>query len=216
MFFICKFHFVRWPNSIELFRSTEIENQTFDFVGFEFFFFFVSSISFDGRTPSNSIKQKSSIVYENQTFDVIRRDYSVVRWQGWAKTNDTDFSGKLMVLSDMQEIVTHRCTQNFIVLTRKIIVGSWLSNRLKVIVLTRFFFQTFTGNGDQTTVKKNILYEGVLTRWLRFVVKTTHDRFSCMRTEVFGVKYKPGKCGSFTFTNINGFVLLILLMPEWL
>ena len=75
------------------------------------------------------------------------------------------------------------------------------------------FFQTFTGNGDQTTVKKNILYEGVLTRWLRFVVNPTHDRFSCMRTEVFGVKYKPGECRSFTITNINGFILLILLMP---
>ena len=54
----------------ELFRSTEFENRTFDLVQLNFFF---SSISFDGRTPSNSIKRKSSIEFANRTFDVIRR-----------------------------------------------------------------------------------------------------------------------------------------------
>ena len=55
-----------------------------------------------------------------------------------------------------------------------------------------FLSQTFTGNKDRNTEKKNSIYEGLLTRWLRFVGKTRHDMF-CMRTEVFGVKQKPGK-----------------------
>ena len=53
-------------------------------------------------------------------------------------------------------------------------------------------FQAFTGNNDRNTEKKNVLHEGLLTRWLRFMGKTGQDTF-CMRTEVFGVKQKPGK-----------------------
>jgi len=40
-------------------------------------------------------------------------------------------------------------------------------------------------------VNKNILYEGFVTRFLRFVGNTKQEKF-CMRTEVFGVKQKPG------------------------
>ena len=53
------------------------------------------------------------------------------------------------------------------------------------------FFKTLAGNNDRNTEEKNILYEGILTRWLRFVGKTMRNKF-CMRTEVFGVKKYPG------------------------
>ena len=53
------------------------------------------------------------------------------------------------------------------------------------------FLKTFGGNEDKNEEKKNILYEGILTRWLRFVGKTMRSKF-CMRTEVFGVKKYPG------------------------
>ena len=52
-------------------------------------------------------------------------------------------------------------------------------------------FKTLIGNNDRNTEEKDILYEGILTRWLRFVGKTMHNKF-CMRTEVFGVKKYPG------------------------
>jgi len=48
----------------------------------------------------------------------------------------------------------------------------------------------FTGNNDRDTVNRNIIYEGVLARWLRFVGKTKHNNY-CMRVEVFGVRQKP-------------------------
>jgi len=53
-----------------------------------------------------------------------------------------------------------------------------------------FFLQTFVGNIDRNSEVKHVLY-GVLTRYLRFVPKTHKSRV-CMRTEVFGVKTKPG------------------------
>lgn len=40
-------------------------------------------------------------------------------------------------------------------------------------------------------MEKNILTEGIITRWLRIVGKTKHKK-SCMRAEVFGVKRNPG------------------------
>ena len=56
------------------------------------------------------------------------------------------------------------------------------------------------GNNDRNTENKNIIYEGFLTRYLRFVGKTKHNKF-CMRTEVFGVKQKPGNCGHSSFEH---------------
>ena len=48
--FLCEFHFVRWPNLIELFRSVELDSK----------FFFVSPISFDGRIQSSERVRLSS------------------------------------------------------------------------------------------------------------------------------------------------------------
>jgi len=48
----------------------------------------------------------------------------------------------------------------------------------------------FIGNNDRNTENKNIIHEGFMTRYLRFVGKTRHNKF-CMRTEVFGVRQKP-------------------------
>ena len=50
--------------------------------------------------------------------------------------------------------------------------------------------QTFEGNEDRNSEVKHVLYE-VLTRYLRFLAKAQQGRV-CMRTEVFGVKIKPG------------------------
>ncbi|XP_074612311.1 uncharacterized protein LOC141866672 isoform X2 [Acropora palmata] len=50
--------------------------------------------------------------------------------------------------------------------------------------------KTFLGNNDSSSVEKNILTEGIVTRWLRIVGKTKHKK-SCMRAEVFGVKRNP-------------------------
>ena len=59
-----------------------------------------------------------------------------------------------------------------------------------VLGITSFFLQTFVGNIDRNSEVKHVLY-GVLTRYLRFLPKTHQSRV-CMRTEVFGVKTKPG------------------------
>ncbi|XP_044168919.1 uncharacterized protein LOC114961409 [Acropora millepora] len=48
----------------------------------------------------------------------------------------------------------------------------------------------FIGNTDRNSEEKAIL--GVVTRWLRIVGKTKHNKF-CMRAELFGVKRHPGK-----------------------
>jgi len=56
------------------------------------------------------------------------------------------------------------------------------------------------GNNDRNTENKNIIYEGFLTRYLRFVGKTKHNKF-CMRTEVFGVRQKPGNCDHSSFKH---------------
>ena len=47
-------------------------------------------------------------------------------------------------------------------------------------------------NNDRNTENKNILSEGVLAKTLRFIGQTSHNRF-CLRTEIYGVKLKPGK-----------------------
>ncbi|XP_044165883.1 receptor-type tyrosine-protein phosphatase mu-like isoform X8 [Acropora millepora] len=46
----------------------------------------------------------------------------------------------------------------------------------------------FIGNTDRDSEAKSIL--GVVTRWLRIVGKTKHNRF-CMRAELFGVRRNP-------------------------
>ncbi|XP_044165893.1 retinoschisin-like [Acropora millepora] len=46
----------------------------------------------------------------------------------------------------------------------------------------------FFGNNDRNSEAKAIL--GVVTRWLRIVGKTKHNKF-CMRAELFGVKRNP-------------------------
>ena len=46
------------------------------------------------------------------------------------------------------------------------------------------------GNYDRNSVVKHVVY-GLLTRYLRFLPQT-HWGLVCMRTEVFGVKQKPG------------------------
>ena len=59
--------------------------------------------------------------------------------------------------------------------------------------ITVFFFllQNFVGNNDRNTEIKNILYEGVLTRYVRFLPTSNHTKV-CIRVEIFGVKKKPG------------------------
>ena len=48
------------------------------------------------------------------------------------------------------------------------------------------------GNNDRNSVVKHVVY-GLLTRYLRFLPQT-YQGLVCMRTEVFGVKQKPGIC----------------------
>ena len=48
------------------------------------------------------------------------------------------------------------------------------------------------GNDDRNSVVKHVVYE-LLTRYLRFLPQT-YQGWVCMRTEVFGVKQKPGIC----------------------
>ena len=42
------------------------------------------------------------------------------------------------------------------------------------------------------TEKMDIINNELLTKWLRFVAKRSHNKF-CMRTELYGVKQKSGK-----------------------
>ena len=46
------------------------------------------------------------------------------------------------------------------------------------------------GNDDRNSVVKHVVYE-LLARYLRFLPQT-YQGWVCMRTEVFGVKQKPG------------------------
>ena len=48
------------------------------------------------------------------------------------------------------------------------------------------------GNGDRNSVVKHVVY-GLLTRYVRFLPQT-YQGLVCLRTEVFGVKQKPGIC----------------------
>ncbi|KAL9950696.1 hypothetical protein ACROYT_G043236 [Oculina patagonica] len=52
--------------------------------------------------------------------------------------------------------------------------------------------KTLKGNSDKNSEVKHILHEVVLARYLRFLPKSHHGGV-CLRTEVFGVKQKPGK-----------------------
>ncbi|XP_044165878.1 receptor-type tyrosine-protein phosphatase mu-like isoform X3 [Acropora millepora] len=59
----------------------------------------------------------------------------------------------------------------------------------------------FIGNTDRNSEEKAIL--GVLTRWLRIVGKTKHNKF-CMRAELFGVKRHPRLCVHLDLGMANG------------
>ena len=48
------------------------------------------------------------------------------------------------------------------------------------------------GNDDRNSVVKHVVY-GLLTRYLRFLPQT-YQGLVCLRTEMFGVKQKPGMC----------------------
>ena len=50
------------------------------------------------------------------------------------------------------------------------------------------------GNGDRNSVVKHVVY-GLLTRYVRFLPQI-YQGLVCLRTEVFGVKQKPGICTS--------------------
>ena len=54
MFFFCELHFLRWPNSVQLFCPNEFESQMFHFNLFYSNFLLVRSISFNGWTALNS------------------------------------------------------------------------------------------------------------------------------------------------------------------
>ena len=60
-------------------------------------------------------------------------------------------------------------------------------------LLFLFWLQSLTGNEDRNSEVKHILYEGVFARYLQFLPETHHGEV-CLRTELFGVKLKPGKC----------------------
>ena len=82
------------------------------------------------------------------------------------------------------------CSEAHLLMTR---TGQW--EIFSVIVnltwsCTNFSLQTFEGNNDRNSEVKHVLYK-VLARYLRFQPKTHHGHV-CMRTEVFGVKIKPG------------------------
>ena len=67
-----------------------------------------------------------------------------------------------------------------------------------------YFFQYFEGNNDRNSEVKHVVY-GVLTRFLQFLPKA-HQGGVCMRTEVFGVRSKPGNFKHCYFL-INHFIL---------
>ena len=82
------------------------------------------------------------------------------------------------------------CSEAHLLMTR---TGQW--EIFSVIVnltwsCTNFSLQTFEGNNNRNSEVKHVLYK-VLARYLRFQPKTHHGHV-CMRTEVFGVKIKPG------------------------
>ena len=69
------------------------------------------------------------------------------------------------------------------------------SKRVKVasaLLLFLFCLQSFTGNEDRNSEVKHILYEGVIARYLQFLPEAHHGDV-CLRTELFGVKLKPGE-----------------------
>ena len=67
------------------------------------------------------------------------------------------------------------------------------------------------GNYDRNSVVKHVVY-GLLTRYLRFLPQT-HWGLVCMRTEVFGVKQKPGICAGMIILHnqrrFNAYIYLI-------
>ena len=68
----------------------------------------------------------------------------------------------------------------------------WCSELLSSICCFFFSFQSFTGNEDRNSEIKHILYEGVFARYLQFLPETQQGAV-CLRTELFGVKLKPGE-----------------------
>ena len=69
------------------------------------------------------------------------------------------------------------------------------------------------GNGDRNSVVKHVVY-GLLTRYVRFLPQT-YQGLVCLRTEVFGVKQKPGICAGMIILhnqrrfNIYTFIILL-------
>ena len=70
-----------------------------------------------------------------------------------------------------------------------------LKENICCIIETNYFllfkFQTLKGNKDRNSEVKHILNGGVLARYLCFLPETYYGGV-CLRTEVFGVKQKPG------------------------
>jgi len=54
------------------------------------------------------------------------------------------------------------------------------------------YIQTFTGNNDTDTVKRNFFRDTFVTRYLRICPKTYH-RDMCLRVEVYGCSDKDGQ-----------------------
>lgn len=54
------------------------------------------------------------------------------------------------------------------------------------------YIQTFTGNRDTDTVKKNFFRDTFVTRYLRICPKTYH-RDMCLRVEVYGCSDQDGQ-----------------------
>ena len=65
-----------------------------------------------------------------------------------------------------------------------------MTNSIPRLQYFLFLLQNFVGNNDRNTTIKNILYEGVLTRYVRFLPTSNHTKV-CIRVEIFGVTNKP-------------------------
>ena len=71
---------------------------------------------------------------------------------------------------------------------------------LVTLTLIFIFFQYFEGNNDKNSEVKHVIYRVFQTRFLQFLPKA-HQGGVCMRTEVFGVKSKPGNVKHLLFFN---------------
>ena len=74
----------------------------------------------------------------------------------------------------------------------RIIYSALTFESLSSICRFFFFFQSLTGNENRNSEVKHVLYEGVFARYLRFLPESQQGA-ACLRTELFGVKLKPGE-----------------------